>query len=197
MNTPSVSIVIPVYNAEKTLERTLFSVSNQTFSEWECVLVDDGSTDGSLSICERFCKTDKRFRFIHKQNGGVASARNCGIDNAQGRWITFLDSDDELEPNFVDDYLALKNETPLLICGGLTIWGEYEDKIGPEYSGKILVNNDLSKLWNHLDHFVYWYSCSKFYDSETVKKNKIRFRTDMFYSEDFCFFCDFLKFIQY
>lgn len=196
MNNPIVSIIVPVYNAEKTLTRTIESVLNQTCPEWECLLIDDGSTDESGAICDSFCKLDKRFLVVHKQNGGVATARNCGIENARGKWITFLDSDDELDVTFIEDYLSIKDDNPLLICGGLTIWGEYEDKIGPESSGKVNVNDELSKLWNHLEHFVYWYSCSKFYDKDIVMKNNIRFRTDMFYSEDFCFFCEFLRFVD-
>lgn len=91
---PIISIIIPVYNAEKTLNRCVDSVLNQTFHDWELLLIDDGSKDRSMYLCDEYALKDKRIKVFHKKNGGVSSARNMGLDYARGEWITFVDSDD-------------------------------------------------------------------------------------------------------
>lgn len=91
-----ISIIIPVYNAERFLRRCLDSVLNQSYSNWECIIVDDGSKDSSFAICDEYVKTDSRFKVIHKENGGVSEARNIGLSQLSGEWVTFVDSDDEL-----------------------------------------------------------------------------------------------------
>lgn len=91
-----ISIIIPVYNAERFLRRCLDSVQNQSYRDWECIIVDDGSKDSSPAICDEYAKTDSRFKVLHKDNGGVSKARNTGLKQASGDWVTFVDSDDEL-----------------------------------------------------------------------------------------------------
>ena len=91
-----ISIIIPVYNVERFLRRCLDSVQNQSYSNWECIIVDDGSKDSSPAICDEYVKTDSRFKVIHKENGGVSEARNTGLSQVSGEWVTFVDSDDEL-----------------------------------------------------------------------------------------------------
>ena len=90
----TVSVIVPVYNAEKYLKQTLLSIQNQTFRDFEVLLVDDGSTDQSGQICDEWSRKDNRFKVIHQQNHGVAAARNAGIRAAQGEFIAFLDADD-------------------------------------------------------------------------------------------------------
>lgn len=92
------SIIVPVYNAERYLRECLESVLAQTMQDWECICVDDGSTDGSGAILDEYAARDKRFRVIHKANEGVAVARNTGLEHARGEWITWLDADDEYAP---------------------------------------------------------------------------------------------------
>jgi glycosyltransferase involved in cell wall biosynthesis len=89
-----ISIIVPIYNAELFLERCICSITNQTYSNLEIILVDDGSTDHSGSICEGFARKDSRIKVIHKENGGQASARNIGLENARGQYIGFVDADD-------------------------------------------------------------------------------------------------------
>lgn len=89
-----VSIIVPVYNVEKYLDQCISSVLSQTYQDWELLLIDDGSTDNSKEICDQYSKTDSRIKAIHKVNGGVSSARNLGLENAQGEYLMFLDSDD-------------------------------------------------------------------------------------------------------
>ena len=98
---PEVSILVPVYNVSKYLRQCLESIVAQTFTDWECVIVDDGSTDGSEIICDEFATKDPRFRVLHVKNGGIASTRNIGVKEAKGNFIAFCDSDDWFEPTAI------------------------------------------------------------------------------------------------
>lgn len=98
MNNPKISVIVPVYNVERYLRKCLDSIIAQTFSDWECICVDDGSPDNSGKILDEYAAKDKRFVIIHKENGGVSSARNAGLDMARGEYITFCDSDDWIDP---------------------------------------------------------------------------------------------------
>lgn len=100
MNNPELSIVVPVYNVDEWLEECLKSIQNQTFTNWECILVDDGSKDWSGTICDNYSKKDKRFCVVHQENKGVSAARNVGIDKAKGNYISFIDPDDYISTNF-------------------------------------------------------------------------------------------------
>lgn len=91
---PEISIIVPVFNTGMFIRKCLDSILGQTFADWECILVDDGSSDDSGLICEEYVAADNRFMVFHKENGGVSSARNLGLDNAKGKWVTFVDSDD-------------------------------------------------------------------------------------------------------
>lgn len=98
---PLISVIIPVYNAELTLERCVNSVLEQQFKDFELILIDDGSTDQSPHICDTLSASDDRVKVIHKPNGGVSSARNVGLKHAEGTWITFIDADDGISGNFL------------------------------------------------------------------------------------------------
>lgn len=102
-----ISVIIPVYNVEKYLAPCLDSVINQTYTDWEAVLVDDGSTDASPAICEEYAGKDGRFRLIRQENGGLSAARNTGIAACKGDYITFLDSDDALVSTALEQLLRL------------------------------------------------------------------------------------------
>lgn len=92
------SIIIPVYNSEKYLRNCLNSVVAQTYSQWECLLIDDGSTDHSSEICKSYSERDSRFKYLRKKNGGVADTRNYGLERVQGEYVSFVDNDDMLHP---------------------------------------------------------------------------------------------------
>ena len=96
---PEISIIVPVYQVEKYLNECIDSILAQTFTDFELILVDDGSPDNCPALCDAAAKRDSRVRVIHKQNGGVSTARNAGLDAAQGNWIAFVDSDDTVEPS--------------------------------------------------------------------------------------------------
>ena len=105
-----VSIIVPVYNAQNCLERCLMSIIRQSYPQWELILVDDGSEDDSLEICKRYSNKDSRIRVIHTENCGVSSARNTGMDNAHGEYITFVDADDRIHPDFLSECLSDKED---------------------------------------------------------------------------------------
>lgn len=118
MENPLVSVIIPIYNLEDYLLDCLKSVSTQTYQNYEVILVDDGSTDNSAKIAEEFIQNiDKeRFRLIKKENGGVSSARNCGISEAKGTWITFIDGDDFVEPEYISYMVEGLQKHPADFC---------------------------------------------------------------------------------
>ena len=108
---PKISVIVPVYNVEKYLRRCVDSILSQTFTDFELILVDDGSPDGCPGICEDYREKDTRVRVIHKENGGLSSARNAGLDAARGEWIYFCDSDDYIEDNLLERCVEVQNET--------------------------------------------------------------------------------------
>ena len=112
---PLISIIVPVYNKVDAIDRCLQSVLTQTYTNWELLLIDDGSTDASDAICEKYADQDSRIHVFHKPNGGVSSARNMGLDNAKGDWITYIDADDYYEPTALYTLLstALKYNTDI------------------------------------------------------------------------------------
>lgn len=108
---PSISVIVPVYQAEAYLEGCIESVKSQTFTDWELILVDDGSRDGSPAICDRGAAEDSRIRVFHKPNGGVSTARNLGLQEARGEYIAFLDSDDRFVPRTLETLWSLCRQT--------------------------------------------------------------------------------------
>ena len=106
-NNPKISVIVPVYKVEKYLDKCVESIVNQTYKNLEIILVDDGSPDNCPAMCDEWAEKDERIRVIHKENGGLADARNAGMDIATGDYIGFVDSDDWIEPNMYE--VLLKN----------------------------------------------------------------------------------------
>lgn len=99
---PKISVIVPVYNTERYLSKSIDSILSQSFADFELLLINDGSKDSSGAICDQYAANDSRVKVFHKENGGVSSARNLGLDNARGEWITFVDSDDWLSEGYFD-----------------------------------------------------------------------------------------------
>ena len=114
---PVVSVIVPCYQSGATVERTLRSIQQQTFRDWELIAVDDGSQDDTLSVLHRLAAKEPRMRVIHQANGGVSSARNAGQDAAAGEWITFVDADDHLPEHAIERLLALTDDAVDIVCG--------------------------------------------------------------------------------
>ena len=120
---PEISIIVPVYQVEKYLNECIDSILAQTFTDFELILVDDGSPDNCPALCDAAAKRDSRVRVIHKQNGGVSTARNAGLDAAQGNWIAFVDSDDTAAPEYLEKMhkAALETGADFAICSSQCI----------------------------------------------------------------------------
>ena len=128
MDHPIISVIIPVYNVECYIKRCIDSVLTQTYSNFELLLIDDGSKDKSGYICDEYAQKDGRIRVFHKENGGVSSARNLGLDNARGEWICFCDADDSIEKDtFFSLYHYMKSFDADIIS--YPAFYEYENKI--------------------------------------------------------------------
>lgn len=161
---PLVSVIVPVYNVEKYLECCVNSIVNQTYRNLEIILVDDGSTDSSLKICDEFAAQDNRIRVIHKENGGQCSARNAALDLCRGEWITFIDSDDYVNPEMISCLFeqAEKNEADIVRCAFMNVKesdSEYFDDSEANgdallFSQKEMINNFLTAAYSNRKCFT-------------------------------------------
>lgn len=130
-----ISVIIPVYNVERYLTKCIDSVIKQTYTNLEILLINDGSTDNSPKICEEYKNKDRRIKVIHKQNGGLSDARNVGIENAQGKYITFIDSDDDIEVDYIKYLYNLieKYNTHMSIAAYTVVSKDKKINIGQGY----------------------------------------------------------------
>lgn len=197
--TPKISVIVPVYKAENYLHRCVDSLLAQTFQDFEILLIDDGSPDRSGEICDEYARKDKRVRVFHKENGGVSSARNVGLDHARGEWICFVDSDDWVGRTYLKSlYIdALNNHAELVVHGYvmLTIDGK---KIQFEsYSNRLYkLENGLYDMFVEQNLYYRGSPCSKLYKRFLLVEHGIKFDTDVHYGEDLCFVLDYLSVIQ-
>lgn len=197
MKSPCISVVVPVYNVESLLPRCIDSILEQTFTDYEVLLVDDGSTDGSGHICDEFKEKDSRIRVIHKPNGGVSETRNNGIDEAKGEWITFVDSDDYVTADYLSDlYACVGPEIGLAVMNlkhinenGEALYREYnlpEDKIVYDTSG-------FSKMVKEQFIAQRGYVCSKLFNKNLLDASDIRFDKEIQFCEDWIFLFSYLN----
>ena len=189
---PAVSVIVPVYNAEKFLRHCVDSIIAQTFSDFELILVDDGSKDNSGSICDEYAEKDRRISVIHKKNGGVSSARNRGISKAKGKYICFADSDDYLSEFYLQELLALAEQYPEYdnIWCGFSIVSDYQGTS----VGRSVFSEDASFSLCGTEDFVdlhkKWLDPSpwnKLYVNDILKSHNIIFDTDISVGEDLLF----------
>ncbi len=117
-NNPTISVIVPVYNSEKIVQKCLDSILQQSFHDFELIIVDDGSTDNSGAVCDRIAETDKRVKVFHEKNGGVSKARNIGIEKACGEWVTFVDHDDILSADAFSSFSRFVNRNDIDIIQG-------------------------------------------------------------------------------
>lgn len=180
-----VSVVIPIYNAEKYLTQCIESVVNQTLKDIEIVLIDDGSTDGSAKICKAFMKQDSRIAYYYKENEGLAAARQDGMERSSGEYIGFVDSDDWIEPDMFEKmYDAAKScDADVVLCNPFT----YDEKIQPKdiikagaYDYEAIKQEILPKTVIRIDEKgrrrnIRWANWIRIYKRETIEKNNLAF----------------------
>ena len=182
---PQISVIVPVYRVEKYIHRCVDSILNQTFTDFELILVDDGSPDNCGAICDEYAAKDSRVRVIHQANGGLSAARNAGIDwvfaNSDSQWLTFIDSDDWVHPEYLERLLnaALENHVAVSVCGYVTTEGEKPD----------LSDADTPpQIWNPEDFYVEHrtnaiIACAKLYRKECFEA--IRFPDGKLHEDEF------------
>lgn len=175
------SIIIPVYNNEKLVIKCLDSIKNQKIQNYECIIIDDGSTDGSLGICEEYAKNNNNFRVIRKKNGGVSSARNIGIQNSKGKYVTFVDSDDYLLPGCYSAVLrAICENNSDIVCFGML----------REKSGKLIEEkfNQSTICKQFINYRAYMHAVvNKVFLRTLILENNITFDEDIKICEDMLF----------
>lgn len=144
-----ISIIIPVYKAEKTIRRCLDSIMHQSYEDWEAIVVDDGSPDDAGKICDEYERVDSRFRVIHQKNGGVSSARNAGLDISRGEYIAFCDSDDYVEKNWLISFIRHIEGYDVVVAGLTYIKGEQKSAFrlkfhddSPSYSADVMSKSE-------------------------------------------------------
>lgn len=190
----SISIIVPVYKAELFLPRCIDSILTQTFTDFELLLIDDGSPDNSGSICDEYALKDKRIRVFHKENGGVSSARNLGLDNAKGEWITFIDADDWISNTFIEHLYKpiLSNNNIEFVQAGCTNYINNEiANIEQQY--EYFVSDDPIYVFNNFRGLTF----SKLFCLENViRAHGLKFDELMRTTEDMAFTLDYLYHIR-
>lgn len=193
---PTVSIIVPVYNAEATISRCIESIINQEYRDFELLLIDDGSIDSSGTICDRYAAEDSRIRLIHKENTGVSETRNMALDLACGTYLQFLDSDDWITPNatrlFVEE--AERYHCDMVISDFYRVVGKRVAQKGDIDDDCVLTQEEFSAhmLQNPAD-FYYGVLWNKLYRRDIVEKYHLRMNPQISWCEDFMFNLEYIR----
>lgn len=191
-----ISIIVPVYNVEKYIEDCIKSILAQTFDDFELILIDDGSTDSSYSICYTYSKSNKKIKLLKKENGGVSSARNLGLEQATGEYIAFIDSDDYVAPNYLENLISSIEPKTEFVFSGLRYFafGKEQDNVHLEhYSWNLMQEHDFL---NFLQQPLQTSPCAKLYLHSVIKDNNLRFDKSLSYAEDKDFNLKFFRHIS-
>ena len=193
---PYLSVIVPVYNVEAYVERCVRSLLEQDFPDFELLLVDDGSRDRSGSLCDALAECDGRIRVFHKENGGVSSARNVGLDAARGEWVAFVDSDDWAKPGYLSALVDDARKCPdidLVLQTGTDALARNNIKSEALF-GACRIYSILEFPALMEDFRLYWHGhpFAKLYKRSVIEACGLRFLKGMHISEDGCFFFDFL-----
>ena len=188
MTNKMVMVVVPVYNMKELLPKCLNALLNQSYDNYEILLIDDGSTDGSSVICDKYAQKEDKIKVIHKENGGLSSARNCGIENANGEFIIFPDPDDWVESNYLEQLIALAQEynTDLEICGHYVDDSKKSIVHNPLGEKGVIDKKDALCLLMRPDNFC-GFAWNKLYHLDIIKKNNLRFDTELGMAQDLHF----------
>lgn len=190
-----ISIIVPVYNAEQYLHRCIDSILAQSYTDFELLLINDGSKDASGDICDEYAAKDTRVRVFHKENGGVSSARNLGLDNAQGEYITFCDADDYVSEDWLAAYSeAIASNVDLAIQGYYAIDGDntVEKQLQPHSGNSIELKRQL--VVDLFAQEVYYYLWVKLFRRDLLEAHHIRFDEQSVLGEDTQFISKYLEY---
>lgn len=185
MSSPIISVIVPVYNAEKFLHRCIDSILVQSFTDFELLLINDGSKDSSGRICDEYATKDSRVRVFHKENGGVSSARNLGLDNAKGEWIAFVDADDYIDKDFLCNYNDRKENVDAVVQSVICIHqGHVPCTVGFEREKLFTSPLECVKHIIAINKGLLGYSVNKLYKKSIISDNKIYYDTRLKFRED-------------
>lgn len=188
------SIIVPVYNVQECLDGVLSALLKQTHLSWEAILIDDGSTDGSGKICDEWCRRNSRFRVVHLKNGGVANARNQGLTLATGEFVTFCDSDDYYEPNFLETLFDIHEKSQ----ADLSVASVYVDTNGQSCVHSLPLEGDLeqsqfSSILNNWFDITWMGLWNKLFKTSILRQHQIHFPTGLSLGEDSLFILEYLR----
>lgn len=193
---PTVSIIVPVYNAEKTLERCVDSILNQSYQDFELFLVDDGSADGSGALCDAYARQDSRVRVFHQENAGVSAARNLALDHAAGEYLQFLDSDDWITPDATSSLVraAREHQCDLVIADFYRVCGERVSHKGDIDDPGVLTREEYAAhMMENPADFYYGVLWNKLYRRDIVEAHHLRMDPEISWCEDFMFNLEYIR----
>lgn len=200
INTIKISIIIPVYNSVKSLPRCIDSILSQTFKNFELIIIDDGSTDGSENICDYYKCKDQRLKVVHQKNTGVSKARNVGLELAQGEYVQFIDSDDYIEKDFL---FTLNLNIKLYSSPSIIFWGFKEER-----NGVVIKNNKhklryantpkdlIDSIISLESNYLFGWTWNKIFRRDIIVKNRILFNIEISLHEDHIFTLDYIKYVN-
>ena len=189
---PQITIIVPVYNAERTLERCVRSIQAQTVVNWELLLIDDGSEDYSSKLCDEYAIQDSRIRVFHQVNGGASSARNVGLEYTKGEWVVFCDSDDWVDSNWLELFKnQIDNGTELIVQGFIPHGNLWQSRTGINFHGN--VKTGILKLQ---EENILGFMCTKMYKREIIEQCGLRFDTELVLREDELFMLQYAEYIS-
>lgn len=193
-----ISVIIPVYNTAPYLDRCVQSVIDQVYQDWECILVDDGSTDESGRLCDKWASHDSRIKVIHQTNQGVSVARNYGIEASLGEYIVFIDSDDWVEGDYLSGLVENVRGTELVVSGIVREkQGESVDVICPPSSDVFELNPQGAHFFILLNQYYLLYApYNKLYKADVIKENNVSFPIGCSYGEDLLFNFQYLGYVK-
>lgn len=198
-----ISVVIPVYNSDKYIGECLDSILNQSYRNLDIIIIDDGSSDKSFKICSRYQENDYRIKLFTQTNSGVSNARNKGILEAQGKYIVFVDADDVLEKNYIEDmYNIICMEKDILVICDFKIWNMDTNKIifnvdTKENSLLLTMKDFLKDYWNNYKRGYINAPWNKMYNVDIIKNNSIEFPHDITMGEDVVFNMNYFHHCKY
>ncbi len=177
-----ISIVVPIFNSEKYLEACINSVITQTYQDWELILVNDGSTDSSMAICQKFAHSDSRIKIFSQENKGQAAARNFGLRYATRPYVTFIDADDEIASNTLQDNLAILKTNPQIDCVQYPTYMDYgTEQQFIRRSEPQLIDSDFYERWLN-DKYISWIVCDKIFKTSIF--DRLHFTEGIIYEDN-------------
>ncbi len=192
------SIIIPIYNASRYISGIVNNILQQKYRDFELLLIDDGSKDDSLSVCQSIAAVDSRVVVVSQENGGPSKARNAGLNNAQGEYVLFADADDEFQENFLEqiDCYVRKTDCDVYCYGYLTVRNDYRGRIDMVPEERIYKNRQeiLSSVDRITDSFWFNVVYDKVYKRSLIEGNRLRFDETIYLGEDRKFCLELLKY---